>query len=100
LLPHKPSSPRSTHSKNIRPSGRTPSSRDTRDTSSLQRFFFVQCYIEEYRAEQVGEIAAEQGITTPSLLKLAVARDRTTLHRFGMTSVEIMLTLRGLERVV
>eukprot|EP00603_Paraphysomonas_imperforata_P000634 CAMPEP_0114419570 /NCGR_PEP_ID=MMETSP0103-20121206/4101_1 /TAXON_ID=37642 ORGANISM="Paraphysomonas imperforata, Strain PA2" /NCGR_SAMPLE_ID=MMETSP0103 /ASSEMBLY_ACC=CAM_ASM_000201 /LENGTH=558 /DNA_ID=CAMNT_0001588005 /DNA_START=201 /DNA_END=1878 /DNA_ORIENTATION=- len=99
--PHKPSTPKSSDSKwrnhhNTRST--SPRSRNNKH-HTLNHFFYVNCYVDEERAEVLGARAAEEGITTPSELQEAISRDRSTPETLGMTPVDVMLTLKGLETI-
>jgi hypothetical protein len=43
--------------------------------------------------------AGDRGIITPTQLENAIGRDNKTLEKMGMTPVDVMLTLKGLEIV-
>ena len=67
------------------------------ESSPLHHFFFVKCYIDSSRASELVDRAEDLGISTPYLLKMALSEDNETLEKLGMTSVDAMLTLKGLD---
>lgn len=72
---------------------------NSKEPSTLHHFFFVKCYIDANRATKLVGAAEDMGISTPYLLKLAISEDSKTLEKMGMSSVDIMLTLKGLETI-
>ena len=70
----------------------------TSKDEALHNFFFVKCFIDADRADILVDKAADFGISSPHMLKLSVSRDGTLLEKLGMSSVDIMLTLKGLEK--
>ena len=66
---------------------------------SLRHFFVVKCYFDDIRAHELCRKADNFGITNPYQLKATVAHDERILEKLGLSSVDIMLTLKGLEGI-
>lgn len=76
------------------------SRREPEGVEQLQRFFFSQCYLKEDRASiLVVQKVADLGIHSARELRTALARDSRLLESLGMSSVDLMRTLKGLESV-
>ena len=72
---------------------------DVDKTHDLFSFLFGKCFIDRERAEMILNQAHNIGVFNAQSLKKEALRDDLVLEKIGMTSVDIMLTLRALENL-